>query len=84
MLFRFVGKYTNGHDAINAGVVFVGREPSEVEDSELIRRLSSNPEFEAVAEEKHPLDHDGDGKPGGSLPDAVAPRKRGRPKKVSS
>jgi hypothetical protein len=29
----------------------------------------------------HPLDHDGDGKPGGSLPDAVAPRKRGRPRK---
>ena len=29
----------------------------------------------------HPLDHDGDGEPGGSLPDAVAPRKRGRPRK---
>lgn len=28
-----------------------------------------------------PLDHDGDGKPGGSLPDAVKPRRRGRPKK---
>jgi hypothetical protein len=30
---------------------------------------------------QHPLDHDGDGEPGGSLPDAVAPRKRGRPRK---
>jgi hypothetical protein len=29
----------------------------------------------------HPLDHDGDGVLGGSLPDGVAPRKRGRPKK---
>lgn len=29
-----------------------------------------------------PLDHDGDGLPGGSLPDDVAPRKRGRPRKV--
>lgn len=27
------------------------------------------------------LDHDCDGEPGGSLPDAVAPRKRGRPRK---
>lgn len=26
----------------------------------------------------HPLDHDCDGRLGGSLPDAVAPRKRGR------
>ena len=32
---------------------------------------------------RHPLDHDGDGRPGGSLPDAVAPRKRGRPRKVT-
>ena len=31
---------------------------------------------------RHPLDHDGDGEPGGSLPDAVAPRKRGRKPKV--
>ena len=32
----------------------------------------------------HPLDHDCDGVPGGSLPDAVAPRKRGRKPKVSA
>lgn len=30
---------------------------------------------------QHPLDHDGDGTKGGSLPDAVAPRKRGRVRK---
>jgi hypothetical protein len=31
---------------------------------------------------RHPLDHDGDGRPGGSLPDSVAPRRRGRPAKT--
>ncbi len=36
-------------------------------------------ETEAASEtEAHPLDHDGDGSLGGSLPDAVAPRRRGR------
>jgi hypothetical protein len=30
----------------------------------------------------HPLDHDGDGRLGGSLPDSVAPRRRGRPAKT--
>ena len=80
MKFRFIGLYTNGHTEVDAGgVTFVGNEPSEVTDPDLIRRLSGHPEFEVV----HPLDHDGDGKPGGSLPDAVAPRKRGRPKKVA-
>lgn len=29
-----------------------------------------------------PLDHDGDGTPGGSLSDDVAPRRRGRPRKA--
>ena len=78
MRFRFIGQYTNGHTSINAGgVVFEGHEPAEVECLEAVRRLSANIEFEAV----HPLDHDGDGKKGGSLPDAVKPRKRGRPKK---
>ena len=70
MLFKFIGKYTNGHTAINAcGVVFEGRDPADVTDDDGIRRLSNNPEFEAV----HPLDHDGNGEPGGSLP-----KKRGR------
>ena len=78
MKFRFIGLYTNGHTSINAGgVTFKGNEPAEVECPELQRRLSANPEFEAV----HPLDHDADGNLGGSLPDAVKPRKRGRPKK---
>jgi hypothetical protein len=76
MLFRFIGQYTNGRDMINAGADFYGREPSFVDDAELQRRLSNNPEFEAV--EAHPLDHDGDGEKGGSLP-----KKRGRPKKVA-
>ena len=31
---------------------------------------------------RHPLDHDGDGEKGGSLPDAVVLRKRGRPRKA--
>ena len=78
MRFRFIGQYTNGHDSINLGsVVFEGREIAEVDCHELVRRLTNNPEFEAI----HPLDHDGDGVKGGSLPDAEKPRKRGRPKK---
>ncbi len=76
MLFRFIGQYTHGRNSIDMGVVFEGREPSFVADAELARRLSNNPEFEAV--EAHPLDHDGDGEKGGSLP-----KKRGRPKKVA-
>jgi len=76
MLFRFIGLYTHGRNTIDMGVLFEGREPSFVSDAELARRLSNNPEFEAV--EAHPLDHDGDGAPGGSLP-----KKRGRPKKAA-
>jgi hypothetical protein len=76
MLFRFIGQYTHGRNTINMGVLFEGREPSFVEDAELARRLANNLEFEMV--EAHPLDHDGDGEKGGSLP-----KKRGRPKKVA-
>lgn len=77
MKFRFIGKYTNRHASINAGgVVFEGHEAAQVTCPELQRRLSANPEFEAV--EAHPLDHDADGVKGGSLP-----KKRGRPKKVA-
>ena len=67
MMFRFIGKYTNGHTSINAGgVVFEGNEPAEVECPELARRLMANVEFEAV----------------GAVEVAPAPvRKRGRPKK---
>lgn len=77
MLFRFIGQYTHGRTTINAGVDFVEHEPSEVDCPELQRRLSNNPEFERV--EAHPLDHDGDGEKGGSLPKV----RRGRPKKVA-
>ena len=76
MLFRFIGQYTHGRNTIDMGVLFEGNEPSYVEDADLARRLSNNPEFEAV--ETHPLDLDGDGEKGGSLP-----KKRGRPKKVA-
>lgn len=45
--------------------------------------LQAKTETKAEAEAAlHPLDHDGDGKPGGSLPDSVAPRRRGRKPKV--
>lgn len=75
MLFKFIGQYTNSHTSISAsGVTFEGREPSEVTDPEAIRRLSGNPEFEPV----HPLDHDGNGKKGGSLP-----RRSRKPKGVA-
>lgn len=74
MLFKFTGRYTNGHTSINAcGVTFEGNEPAEVTDPEAIRRLSNHPEFEEV----DPLDHDGDGEKGGSLPKV----RRGRPPK---
>lgn len=74
MLFKFIGQYTNGHTSITVmGVTFEGHDPAEVTDAEAIRRLSNNIEFEEV----HPLDHDGDGEKGGSLP-----KKRGRPRKV--
>jgi hypothetical protein len=69
MLFRFIGQYTHGRTTINAGVDFEGHEPSEVTDAELIRRLSNNPEFDAVeALVEAPIE---------------APKKRGRPKKVA-
>lgn len=74
MQFRFIGRYTNGHTSICMnGVDFVGHEPREV-PADAVARLSNSTEFEAV----HPLDHDDDGKPGGSLP-----KRRGRPKKDS-
>lgn len=78
MLFKFIGLYTNGHTSISAsGVTFEGHEPAEVTDPEAIRRLSHNPEFVKV----DPLDHDGDGEKGGSLPGPKATAKRGRPSK---
>lgn len=74
MRFRFVGLYTNGHTAIDAGgVTFEGHEPSEVTDPELIRRLTGNQEFEAVEAEAAI-----------EAAPAPAPKKRGRPKKVNA
>lgn len=70
MRFKFVGRYTNGHESITVfGVTFCGHEPADVDDPQSVARLEQNIEFQAV----HPLDHDGDGKPGGSPPR----RKRG-------
>lgn len=64
MLFKFIGDYTNGHTSITLyGVTFEGREPVEVDGrTQTAKDLSEHPEFEAC----DPLDHDGDGKKGGS------------------
>jgi hypothetical protein len=67
MKFRFLGNYTGDRDSITmGGVTFHDRAPSDVTDPDLIERLKKNPEFHAV----HALDHDGDGKKGGSKPKA--------------
>lgn len=68
---KFTGRHTNGHETITyLGCTFTGYEPREV-PAEVLDLLKGHPEFEIV----HQLDHDADGKKGGSLP------KRGRPKK---
>ena len=68
MLLKFIGLYTGGRNTITyGGVTFEGYEPAEVSDPVLAQRLLGS-EFEEV----DPLDHDGDGEKGGSLP------KRGR------
>jgi hypothetical protein len=62
MLIRFIGEYTNDRTSLEQyGVTFEGREPTEV-TPDVAALFESNPEFEAV----DPLDHDGDGKKGGS------------------
>lgn len=62
--FRFTGQHTRGQTKIdNGGVVFTGHEPAEVTDAALIKRLRGHPEFVEVG---NPLDHDGNGKAGGS------------------
>lgn len=71
-IFKFIGQYTNGHTSISYGdVTWQGHDPAEVTDPAWIARLSRHPEFEEV----HPLDHDGNGEKGGSLPK----RKRRKP-----
>lgn len=63
---RFIGKY-NGAPTIAMGeYVFVEREPVKVDETtDMGRRLVGNPDFELA----DPLDHDGNGEKGGSLPD---------------
>ena len=81
------------------GLVFEGREPLDVPaelvehfarhveferiENAVSEQAETETETEAETKAPHPLDHDGDGKIGGSLPDSVKPRKRGRPKKVA-
>jgi len=79
MQMRFIGEYTNDRTSITyLECTFEGHDWRPV-TREVAALLDGHPEFEM----RHPLDHDGDGQKGGSLPDAVAPRKRGRPRKVA-
>ncbi len=55
MKFEFIGIYTGKNNTINVGgapevggVTFVGREPANVENEELIARLKNNREFAVV------------------------------------
>lgn len=74
MRFRFTGKYTNGRTTVSIyGATFEGYDPIDVADDDVALNLLSHPEVEEVA----PLDHDGDGNLGGSLPKA----RRGRPRR---
>lgn len=77
MKFRFIGTYTGDETISSGGVTWLGREPAEVTDAALIAKLEGHPEFEAVADDADPLDRDGDGSPGGSLP-----KRRGRKPKA--
>lgn len=59
---RFVGEYTNGRTSITyLDATFEGHEPRSV-SPEVAALLAGHPEFQAI----HPLDHDANGKPGGS------------------
>ena len=65
MLLKFIGQYTGAETICYPPYTFTGREPLEVDETtDMGRRLAGNVEFEQV----HPLDHDGNGEPGGSLP----------------
>jgi len=66
MLLKFIGEYTGRRTTLQMGpYLFEGRKPTEVDTEEDIgARLARNPDFKEI----HPLDHDGDGKKGGSLP----------------
>lgn len=76
MRMRFIGEYTNDRTTITyLECEFEGHDWRLV-SPEVAALLAGHPEFEAQA--VHPLDHDGDGEKGGSLP-----KKRGRPRKVA-
>lgn len=51
MKFRFIGQHTGDGIITMFGTDFIGDEPSNVTSEEGIRRLSSHPEFELVADE---------------------------------
>lgn len=80
MRLKFKGRYTGGRNTITyMGCTFDGFEPREV-PADVATLLANHPEFEKV----DPLDHDGDGKAGGSLPGPKATARRGRkPKGVT-
>lgn len=58
MKFRFVGKYTGDRNSITMNgpevngvrpsATFTENEPTEVDDDDLCRRLSNNPDFKEV------------------------------------
>jgi hypothetical protein len=62
MKMRFIGQYTNGRETITyLGCTFQGHEPRDV-PAEVHSLLAGHPEFEII----HPLDHDANGRKGGS------------------
>lgn len=68
MRLRFIGSYTGRATSITMGeYTFEGHEPTEVDTAtDMGRRLSRNPDFEAI----DALDHDANGEKGGSLPES--------------
>jgi len=82
MQYVFRGRFSKGLNTITAlRVTFEGREPSEVTDLAAMNWFDGHPDYERVAEEPaperpvvrvyagekpDPLDHDGNGKKGGS------------------
>lgn len=68
MKFKFIGKYTGDRESVNVGgpaekggVMFFGREAANVENDELVRRLSNNPEFQKAGKEKAAKEPEEDG-----------------------
>jgi hypothetical protein len=62
MKLKFIGEYTNGRTTISyLGCTFEGHELRDV-SPEVYALLKGHPEFQ----ELHPLDHDGNGRKGGS------------------